>query len=44
MPWLFESVELDIQQLIGIVLLGLLAGYFAGCARAAWVETRRDDD
>jgi len=35
------SVELDVQQLVGLIALGLLVGYFVGCARAAWVENRR---
>lgn len=36
------SVELDIQQLVGLVALGLFFGYLAGCVRAAVVERRRE--
>lgn len=35
------TFELDFQQLVGIIAGGLLAGYFTGCARAAWYERRR---
>jgi hypothetical protein len=35
------TLTLAIEQLAGIGALGLLVGYFAGCMRAAYVDSRR---